>query len=205
MAKTIKTKTADTSITIPGRYSYAHVYVPTKMKNGDGTEGKAKYSTAFMWPKKDKATTAVVKKAYEAAVQQGKDGVYKGREPKKGIRDVIHDGDTERSDNAEYKGMYFVSAKSDNAPTVTKVVGGKLVEIFEPEFYSGCMGKLNINLYPYNASGSTGVAVGLNHCLKTGDAERLSGRGTTADVAFGSDLDSDDLDDDGLDDFDDLG
>lgn len=200
---TTKEKNPDTTVTIEGRYSYAHLYEPTKMDN-DPTS-KAKYSTAFMWLKTDKTQTDKLKKAYNAAVAQGLKGIFKGQQPRKTIKDVIHDGDKERPKNPEYKGMYFVSAKSDMAPTVSKVENGSLVDIFEPEFYSGCMGKINVNLYPYNAKGSTGVAVGLNHCLKTGEGERLSGRSTTADQAFGDLLDSEGLDGDDLDDLDDLG
>ena len=48
------------------------------------------------------------------------------------------------------------------------------------EFYSGCYGKASITLYPYDASGTKGIAAGLNAVMKTEDGDKLGGASNSA-------------------------
>jgi hypothetical protein len=53
--------------------------------------------------------------------------------------------------------------------------------IIDPsEFYSGCFGRASVTFYPYNASGSKGIACGLNNIQKLEDGERLGGGSSAA-------------------------
>ena len=57
-------------------------------------------------------------------------------------------------------------------------------EILDPnEVYSGCYGRVSVIFYPYNASGSKGIACGLNNVMKVAEGERLGG-GTSAASDF---------------------
>ena len=48
------------------------------------------------------------------------------------------------------------------------------------EFYSGCYGRASITLYPYDTSGSKGIAAGLNNVQKLEDGEKFGGTTSAA-------------------------
>jgi hypothetical protein len=48
------------------------------------------------------------------------------------------------------------------------------------EFYSGCYGRASVTLYPYDTSGSKGIACGLNNVQKLADGEKLGGATSAA-------------------------
>ena len=81
--------------------------------------------------------------------------------------------------------MYYFNCSSNNAPGVrVKDELGSVVEALdEGDFYSGCYGAVTVNLFPYAASGNTGVGVGLNNVIKLRDGEKLAG-GRSADADF---------------------
>ena len=167
-----------TQITIgPGRFSYAWVFKPKK--NDDGTE---KYSVSFLWPKTDKKTTAAVKKAIEAAIEADANGKRKLKGKTKGIKLPMRDGDTDREGDGAYEGMYFFTANSSTQPGI---VDRDKQEILDPrDFKSGDHGYVAVNFYAFGEKGNLGIAVGLNHIMKSKNGVALTGSGQTAESAF---------------------
>lgn len=180
----------------PARFSYAHVWKPKAMKEGD----TPKYSVAILIPKKDKKQIASIKKAIAVATANGKT-VFKGKKP---TEYPLHDGDKERPGDGAYEGMMFINAKSDTAPGICKMVNGEPEQIDDQrEFYSGCWGYVTVNFYPFN-KGSIGVGAGLNHILKSKNDTALSGKGDAASDFADMEIEDDDTDM-GFDDDEDLG
>jgi len=177
-------KSNPTNITIGlVRLSYAHLFEPTSMKEGD----PAKYSSSIIIPKTDKATIAKVNAAIDAAKALGKDTKYGGKMT--GLKLPLRDGDEERGDQDEYVGGLFLNANSNQMPGIVDIHRNKIID--PTQVYSGCYGYVNVTFYPYNFNGTRGVAVGLNHFMKTKDGEPLSG-GIGVDEAFeGIDIDDD--------------
>jgi len=196
-----KTKPA-TRINIPGRFSFAQLFVATKQKDDEGNDvGKPKYSTSILWSKKDKALTAKVQAAIEAAVNEGMSkGTYKtnGKRPAK-LKLPIRDGDERYDEKGDvaYKGMWYINANSVQRP---QVVGPDREPLDEEDFYSGCFGRISVNFYPFDTKGNRGVAAGLGNAQKLKDGERLSG-GASADEDFADE--DDDIEFEGAKDSDD--
>jgi len=156
------------------RFSYAHVFQPSAAIEG----GTPKYSVSIVIPKSDTETVAKFQKAFEDAATTN--AAFFGGAVPKGLKGGLRDGDAEKDDPA-YANSFFVNANSANKPGV---VDADMNAIIDPsEFYSGCYGRASVTLYPYNASGSKGIAVGLNNVQKTEDGDKLGG-GTSAAVDF---------------------
>jgi hypothetical protein len=156
------------------RFSYAHVFQPQAAIEG----GTPKYSVSLIIPKSDTETVAKFQKAFEDAANTN--AAFFGGAVPKGLKGGLRDGDAEKDDPA-YANSYFVNANSAQKPGV---VDADMNAIIDPsEFYSGCYGRASVTLYPYNASGSKGIAVGLNNVQKTEDGEKLGG-GTSAAADF---------------------
>ena len=168
-----------TVITNEVRLSYVSLVKPKESDNG----GKPKYSVCAMIPKKDKETVNAIVAAYTQAYNEA---ITKNWGGKKAVKKApLRDGDEEKPDNAEFKGMYFFNASSVRKPQVVDKATGQLAE--EDEIYSGMWGKLSLNLYGYDTQGSKGVAFAINGVLKTKDDENLSG-GSNAFADFADDL-----------------
>lgn len=150
------------------RFSYVNVFQPRAVADGQ----EPKYSVTLLIPKSDKKTLEKIHAAIEAAKEQGKER-WGGRIPAN-LRTPLRDGDEERPDQPEFRGMYFINATSKYKPGI---VDKDLNPILDPtEFYSGCYGRASINFYPYNVSGNKGVSAGLNNLQKLHDGEMLGGR-----------------------------
>ena len=163
------------------RFSYAHVFEPSAINEGDDK----KYSVSILVPKKDLQTLARIKNAIEAATQEGK-GKWNGKIPTV-LKLPLRDGDAERPDDEAYEGMMFLNASSKNKPGI---VDEDRVEVMSrDDFYSGCFGRASVNFYAFSVSGNKGIAVGLNNLQKLEDGDRLSGGGSSASDDFGSDDD----------------
>lgn len=167
----------ETSKTLgPGRFSYAFVWKPKT--NDDGTE---KYSVAFLWPKTDKKTTRMVKEGITAAIEADQNGKKKLKGKTKGLKLPLRDGDEAREGDGAYEGMYFITANSDTQPGIVDKNGKPITD--QRKFYSGCEGYISVNFFAFNNKGNAGIAVGLNHVMKSKDGEPLSG-GPTIEHAF---------------------
>lgn len=172
------------------RLSYVNIFKSRSFSDGQD----AKYSVCLLIPKTDKATIAKIKKATDAAIQEGISSKWGGKQPKN-LRVPLRDGDEERAEEApEYEGMYFLNAKSDRKPGI---VDKDLNEILDPdEVYSGCWGRASINFYPYDFNGNRGVGVGLNNIQKLKDGDRLGAALATAEDDFGDGFEDDEDEED---------
>lgn len=173
-------KISDTTIRVGEvRFVYAHVF--SKRVNEDGTEGK--YGVCLVWPKRDTATTELIRGAVDAAKQIGKSSKWGGKIPAN-CKTCIRDGDVDREDDDTFADCYFLNANAGRQPGIRVLENGQISEALDEEdFYSGCYGAATINFFPYDTQGSKGVGAGLNNVIKTRDGERLTG-GTNADADF---------------------
>lgn len=177
-----KTKVILGSKESPVRFSYANVFKPRAMSEGE-TE---KYGVAVLIPKTNKKDIAKIEAAIQAAIAEGSTKL--GKVKAGALKTPLRDGDEERDDEA-YAGCMFFNANSNRKPGV---VDENLDEIINADdFYSGCYGRVSVNFFAFNTGTSKGIAAGLQNLQKLADGERLSG-GATAEQDFG-DEDEDDL------------
>ena len=168
------------------RFSYANVFEPTAMLDGQ----TPKYNVSIIISKSDAKTVEAIKKAIEAAKEAGKSKIAdkNGKIPVN-LKTPLRDGDEERPDDPAYENSYFINAKSERKPGI---VDRDLNPIMSrDDFYSGCYGRASINFYAFNVN-SKGIACGLNNLQKLEDGERLAG-GSSAEEDFGGDNAVDDL------------
>lgn len=183
MSKTVQ---ATKVITGKVRFSYVNIFKSRAFQTGQDE----KYSICLLIPKKDKDTINKIKKAMDAAVQQGISDKWGGKKPAN-LKLPLRDGDEERADEAEeYVGMYFLNANSNQKPGIIDMYKN---EILDPtEVYSGCWGRASINFFPFSSNGNKGVGVGLNNIQKLGEGEALGGARASAEDDFDDDVDYDD-------------
>lgn len=170
------------------RFSYLHVFEPSSI--GDSEEKK--YSVSLIIPKSDRMTVARIKKAIEAAKENGKNSKFGGKIPSN-LKTPLRDGDEERPEDEAYANSYFINATAKTRPGLVDANLSPIID--ENELYSGCYGRASINFYPFNVSGNKGIAAGLNNLQKIKDGEPLGGR-QSAENDFNDDfifeLDDDD-------------
>lgn len=140
------------------RWSYANVWEP-KSING----GAPKYSVSLIIPKSDKVTVEKIKKAIQAAYEEGQ-GKLKGNGKTvpalSVLKTPLRDGDLERPDDEAYANSYFINANSATAPGIVDADRNTIID--RSEVYSGVYGRASINLYAFNSNGNKGIACGLN-------------------------------------------
>lgn len=162
------------------RFSYLHVFQPHAVEQGQ----QEKYSVSLLIPKNDVNTLNKIKQAIENAKVAGKSKIAgKNGQIPANVKMPIRDGDTDRPDNPEYAGHYFVNASSTFKPGVVDQNVNPIID--STELYSGCYGRADINFYAFNSNGNKGIACGLNNLQKTRDGETLGGRARAEDV-FGA-------------------
>ncbi len=165
------------------RLSYANVWEP-KSVNG----GKEKYSVSIIIPKEDTKALDEIKKAIDAAIEEGK-GKFGGKIPNKAsLKTPLRDGDIDRAEDEAYKNSYFINANSITPP---QVVDKNVKPILEhSEIYSGVYARVSINFYAFNSNGNKGIACGLGNIQKIRDGEPLGGR-VSAEDEFTTEVDED--------------
>lgn len=164
------------------RLSYANIFVA---KAAPGSTD-LKYSTAILIDKTDKKTVDAIKAAIELAKVPAKLG---GTIPPN-LKTPLRDGDIEKPNDPNYKGMYFLNANNKKQPGI---VDRNRQAILDPNaVYSGCYARVNITLYPFNVPTQKGIGCALNHVQFWEDGEALDGR-IGVDEAFGDDGEFDDL------------
>jgi hypothetical protein len=167
------------------RFSYLHIWEPSAINDSQDK----KYSASLIIPKDDKVTINKIKRAIEAAKEQGK-AKFGGKIPAN-LKTPLRDGDEERPEDEAYKNAYFINANAKMQPGVIDKAKNKILD--KDELYSGCYGLASITFYAFNTSGNKGIACGLNNIMKTKDGEPLSGRASAeedfAEVADGEDDD----------------
>ncbi len=159
-------------ITDEVRFSYVHIDKPNSV-NG----GTPKYSLSVIIRKDDIKTLNLVNAAVDAAIKEGA-AKFGGKIPNKAaLKLPLRDGDL-RDDEA-YQGCYYINANSTTPP---QVVDRNLQRILDlSEVYSGCYGRVSLNMYAFNSNGNKGVACGLNNIQKLRDGEHLGGKSSAED------------------------
>lgn len=168
------------------RWSYANVWEP-KSING----GTPKYSVSLIIPKSDKVTVEKIKKAIQAAYEEGQSklkGNGKTVPALSVLKTPLRDGDLERPDDEAYANSYFINANSAIAPGIVDADRNTIID--RSEVYSGVYGRASINLYAFNSNGNKGIACGLNNLQKIKDGEPLGGK-SRAEDDFATDEDDD--------------
>lgn len=170
------------------RFSYVNIFRSRSFREGQD----AKYSICLLIPKTDKKSVAEIKRAIDAAIDEGIASKWGGKKPKN-LKLPLRDGDDERAEEApEYEDMYFLNANSNTKPGI---VDRDLNEILDPdEVYSGCWGRASINFYPFDSNGNRGIGVGLNNIQKLKDGERLGAARAAAEDDFGDGFEDDEED-----------
>ena len=191
------TPSATKVITGKVRLSYVHLFEPF---TSNPEEQEPKYSCVLLIPKSDKATIAKLRKAQQAALEQGKDTKFGGKIPKawkNTLRDGDEEGDLEK--NPEYEGHLFMTVSSKTRPGIVDQAVHPILD--STEVYSGCYARVSINAFPFSVNGNKGVSFGLNHVQKLADGDFLGGRSKAEDdfeAVGGGDDSEDDEDDEGL-------
>ena len=179
---------SDTKVITPAdelvRFSYANVYVPTAMEEGQ----EKKHNVSIIVSKDNVKTIKMLKDAIDAAKEEGKPK-WGGKIPKTFKNLALRDGDEHYPDDEAYENSYFMSAKSKTAPSIIDPNGHAITEE-SGEFYSGCYGRVSVVFFPYNSGGNKGVGVGLQNIMKVEDGDKLGGK-SSANEDFG--LEEDDL------------
>lgn len=168
------------------RWSYCNVWQP-KSING----GTPKYSVSLIIPKSDTVTIEKIKKAIQAAYEEGQSklkGNGKSVPALSILKTPLRDGDLERPDDEAYANSYFINANSATAPGIVDADRNTIID--RSEVYSGVYGRASINLYAFNSNGNKGIACGLNNLQKIRDGEPLGGK-SRAEDDFASDEDDD--------------
>lgn len=168
------------------RWSYANVW-EAKSING----GTPKYSVSLIIPKSDTVTVEKIKKAIQAAYDEGQSklkGNGKTVPALSVIKTPLRDGDLERPDDEAYANSYFINANSATAPGIVDADRNTIID--RSEVYSGVYGRASINLYAFNSNGNKGIACGLNNLQKIKDGEPLGGK-SRAEDDFATDEDDD--------------
>lgn len=149
-------------------------------------EGDPKFSTQILIPKTDKATIAALRAAEKAAIDEGNEGIFKGKGVTDNAPSVIKDADADGTaeDYPHTAGHYYmsVSAREQFKP---QVVDAGLNEILDQsQVYSGVFARVSLRSFPYTyGTKKRGVSFGLNNVQILGGGERLGG-GTTASQDF---------------------
>ena len=159
------------------RWSYANVWEP-KSINGS----TPKYSVSLIIPKSDKVTVEKIKKAIQAAYEEGQSklkGNGKTVPALSVLKTPLRDGDLERPDDETYANSYFINANSATAPGIVAADRNTIID--RSEVYSGVYGRASINLYAFNSNGNKGIACGLNNLQKIKDGEPLGGKSRAED------------------------
>ena len=175
------------------RLSYAHVFEPTAISEGN----VPKYSACILIPKSDTATYDRIQKAIQAAAEAGV-SKFGGQIPKK-LKTPLRDGDTDdtRGGDDDCAGCWFINASSKTKLGIVDKAGNPILN--SEEVYSGCYAHASMNFYAFNTNGNKGIACGLNNIMKVKDGEYLGGRSKAEDdfasiiAAAGNDNDDDDL------------
>ncbi|MDV6238390.1 DUF2815 family protein [Trueperella bernardiae] len=164
------------------RLSYAHVWEP-KLNN---VSGKEQYSASLIIAKTHTATINAIKKAIKEAIEEGEQkfgAKWAASVKTPNFKIPLRDGDLERPDDAPYADSMFMNANA-NPSYPPQIVDQRVRPILDRnEVYSGCYANVSINFFPFDVSGSKGIAAGLGNIQKVRDGDPLGG-GVSASAEF---------------------
>ena len=155
------------------RFCYVNVFQPRAVSE----DQEPKYSICLLIPKEDKQTVAKINEAIKKTIEDNK-SLWGGKEPAN-LKTPLRDGDTERPDQPEFKGHYFINATTKIKPGIVDKDLNPILD--QSEFYSGCYGRASITFYAYNKAGNKGIGCGLRNLQKLADGEPLGGQSRPED------------------------
>jgi hypothetical protein len=186
------------------RFSYPHVDKPWKKESDKGTP---KYGIVGLMPKE---THEDAKKAIAKIMKQlATDAKITVASDKKFLRDGdansgMEDEDADKSENT-YAGMYFVSARETNRPTLRDQYGKKLDPVDDAEkilelFYGGAWGHILIRPWVQNNEHGKRINAGFVGAMFSKDDKafgqgRIDDSGAWGDIAEGGGEDPEDDED----------
>lgn len=148
-------------------YCFVHKPKPTKRLDKQGNIVSL-YSSAFLLPKNDPASAAVLAQmqaCVEAAKLEGARAFWGGSIPP-GLKLPIRDGDSQmdkKSADPVYNGHWFLNATAGKKPGLIYANGQPILD--ENELQSGYWVIADLNFYPFKVDGNDGVAVGVNNLM----------------------------------------
>ena len=158
-------------------WSYCNVW-EAKSINGNAP----KFSVQLRIPKTDTVTLEKIKKAIQAAYEEGQGklkGSGKSVPPLSTLKTPLRDGDESFPDDETYKGYMFLNANNTQAPGI--VDADRQPIISRSEVYSGVFGRASISFYAFNSNGNKGIACSLNNLQKIKDGTPLGGHSRAED------------------------
>lgn len=181
LRKDIEIMNANTFTTGVVRFSYEHLFQPNAAPGAEPC-----YSVMAMIPKTDAATISALSAAWEDAKQYGITTKWGGTLPPV-LQGGLKDGDGVKSDGTPYgpecKGHYLLTCKT-NVSNPPEIVDENLQKVIDPrKVYSGCYGRVNVSMVPYNNQ-SKGIKAILNCVQFLQDGEPLGGKSVSAAEAF---------------------
>lgn len=154
------------------RVSYPHVFAPHAVSPTD----KAKYGLTMLFPKNADMTWA---KTAIVEAMTAKFGPDRASWPK--IKNPIRDGDDGEAPKEGYKGMYFLTARSDDKPGVIDANGGDITQLNQDVFYAGCYARATVVAFYWERPTGKGVGFALNNVQKLREGEPFSSKTSAAD------------------------
>ena len=168
-------KSATKVVTGKVRASYCQIFKARAMDEGE----TPKFSVSLLIKKTDTVTLKSIERAVEAAKAEGKASKWGGTIPGN-LKLPMRDGDIDRPDKEEYKGMMFVNANTTTRPEIVDRDGDPIIEA--SDVVSGDYIRASVNFYPFVGK-SKGVACGLGNIQLLAKGEPLSG-GSSAKEDF---------------------
>lgn len=164
------------------RMAYPHLFEPWKP---EASEGAAKYGFTILIPKSATKIVEQVKNAIKEAYTDAVPSRWGNKKPAQWFN-PLQDGDAPKKDGEsrgeEFKGHWFINAKSSSRPGVVDARRQPILS--DEEVYGGCYCYVSIAFAGYNNSGSFGISCFLNNVMKTRDGEHLGAGKTTAEEDF---------------------
>ena len=146
------------------------------------------FSVTALIPKSDTTTYNAYQAAWQDAVRYGIQNRWNGVQPPM-LKGGLKDGDGVKADGTPYgpecKGCWVLTCKTGETYP-PQVVDENVRQINDPrKIYSGCYGRVNVSLVPYNNQ-SKGIQTILNCVQFLRDGDPLCGSAITAAEAFGA-------------------
>ncbi|MBQ8167164.1 MAG: DUF2815 family protein [Lachnospiraceae bacterium] len=156
------------NLIVRGIMMYVHLF--KKFSFSKDAEGH--YMVTIVISKEDKEQIEAIKKAINAAYQEGVDGIWNGKEPKN-FHNPLKDGDDKEDDTGVFTNCYYLTLKSKDAP---EVVDQNLQPIIDSkQIYPGCIGNVSVAFIPYKAGGNYGISSLLQNAQLVKAGKRIGG------------------------------
>lgn len=160
-----------------------HLFEPQPDKKNPGKKGK--YGITLLFP--TAADLSVLKRAH-AKMQAESFPNHKGK-----LYNPFRDQGEKGHIGGYVEGALFISARTEQRPTVQKFHNGKRVNVQDAEdLYPGCWVLASVHLFKFVSDEQKGVTFGLNNVLKVRDDEPFGGGSSDPDADFAGAVDLND-------------